>query len=345
MNCGRRAVVQAGVGEVAAGAVAGLLVLETLRPRSSAARERAARLLVEVQIVLAVVGMKARVFELERLQRELDLRRRRRRRPAPRRRTPARRPPRRGAAAGRRLGGVGVGHLERREQRRLGLLGQRIGAAVPGEPAAGAGLAEAVGVVEQVGVAGRELLVAKRRDGAQTGRVAPRAAELHRQVVGRAVRVVRIVAGGARHACPRPRGSCRRTAACRPAAAPRAWQSGRDRRRGGARRPGQSGDGAEPRDSGPDRSRRPREQARQQDRAPWHRGRVDVRRSMPDGSDAATASKRRRRRSSQGRRLVRHGTALKSNMSNRSSSAGEFVGTYGLSAVAPGSASCRGCGR
>ena len=152
--------------------------MNTLKPRSSAGVNAPPGFLYSVEVVLAVVGVKARVLELEGLQASATLRRRASASAsasAPNACAKTGRV-RRGAQLGDDVGGAGVGHLERRQQRHLGLLGERVGAAVPGEPAARARRAEAVGVVEQIGVAGRELLVAKRRHRAQcpaTCRVGP----------------------------------------------------------------------------------------------------------------------------------------------------------------------------
>ena len=88
-------------------------------------------------------------------------------------------------------GGIGVGHLERGDERLLRLLGEVGGAAVakkaPGRRAVG-------GEVEGRGIRA----VHQRRRGAQAGQVHVRAAERHREAVGACERVVGNVAGGAR---------------------------------------------------------------------------------------------------------------------------------------------------
>ncbi len=95
------------------------------------------------------------------------------------------------------VGRVAVGHLDGVEQRDARLLCQRGGPAVLRQAATRAGRADAVGVVQHVGVRRRGLLVAQRRHGAHTRVRHARAARLHRQAVGRGIRVRGIVAARA----------------------------------------------------------------------------------------------------------------------------------------------------
>ena len=95
-----------------------------------------------------------------------------------------------------------VRHLELREQRCLRLFGERVRAAVPGEPPARSRGADAVWVVEQIGVGRRVLFVSQRGHRAEAGVVPFGAAELHGQIVRRTVGMVRVVAHVAHDMCP-----------------------------------------------------------------------------------------------------------------------------------------------
>ena len=111
-----------------------------------------------------------------------------------------------------------VGHFVRGEQRNLRLLGERRRAAVVREAAAGSGRADAVRIVEQVGVRRREFLVAQRRHRARAGRSASR-----RPAGPRARSPARTRDAGhdrwRRRSCPTPTATDRRTSAARRSAA------------------------------------------------------------------------------------------------------------------------------
>ena len=152
--------------EVAARAVALLRIDEDGESPLLGRRERALRLLLDVKVELARIGMKARVLELERLQREGHVVEGSVRvvEDAAAERLDERSRGRGFAERGDDVRAAGVRHFEGRQERHLRLLRQRVGATVPREAAAGRRGGDAVGVVEQVGVSRRELLVANRRD-------------------------------------------------------------------------------------------------------------------------------------------------------------------------------------
>ncbi len=200
----RDAAVEAGAVVVAGEAVALVRVVVDREAARLGRRHRAAGLVAGIEVVAAAVRMEARVFQLERLQRPGGV-------------------VERGLVVERVLAedglervGIGglaqprdhvgraaVGHLDRVEQRNAGLLGQRGGAAVLRQAAARARGADAVGVVQHVGVRRRGLLVAQRRHGTHAGARHARAARLHGQAVGRGVRVREVVAARAGEAARR----------------------------------------------------------------------------------------------------------------------------------------------
>ena len=141
----------------------------TLKPRVSAAVKLPPILLPACRSNLLVYGWKLAVLELERLQRrQRCVEGRARVGPAASPNACSNRSRRSPRDLAHHVRGAGVRHLDGREQRQLRLLGERVGAAVPGEAAAGTRRADAVGVVEQVGVGRRVLLVAQRRHGARS---------------------------------------------------------------------------------------------------------------------------------------------------------------------------------
>ncbi len=94
---------------------------------------------------------------------------------------------------------AGIGHLERRQQRDRHLLRQRVGAAVPGESAAGRVRAHVVRIQRIVRIGGNEILVGQCRHGAKAGGRQIRSAELHRLGVRGSIVIVRVVAARTRH--------------------------------------------------------------------------------------------------------------------------------------------------